>query len=82
MLSRIERGERQSPHFTTVAKIAVVLGVSLDEIAREAGIPVALPRTLGTPQTDAHALRRAEELEIALRYLDRVKQQIERTKEE
>jgi len=68
MLSRIERGERHSPHFTTVAKIALALGVSLDEIAHEAGIAVAVHRRT-TPKAAAMEIRRAEHLEAAMRFL-------------
>lgn len=75
MLSRIERGERLSPHFTTVAKIALVLGVSLDEIAHEAGIAVAIHRK-SSPIAAAAEIRRGEHLEAAMRYLDRAKDRI------
>lgn len=74
MLSRIERGERMSPHFTTVAKIALVLGVSLDEIAHEAGIAVAVHRR--TSSTAATEIRRAEHLDAAMRYLDKARERI------
>ncbi len=37
MLSRIERDERAVPYFSTVAKVAAVLVVSLDDIAADAG---------------------------------------------
>lgn len=79
MLSRIERGERMSPHFTTVAKIALVLGVSLDEIAHEAGIPVAVHRK--TSSTAATEIRRAEHLEAAIRYLDRARERLTKASE-
>lgn len=39
MLSRIERDERSDPYFSTIAKVAAVLGLSLDELAAEAGLP-------------------------------------------
>ena len=39
MLSRIERDERSDPYFSTVAKVAAVLGLSLDELAAESGLP-------------------------------------------
>lgn len=80
MLSRIERGERMSPHFTTVAKIALVLGVSLDEIAHEAGIPVAVHRKT-SPMAAATEIRRAEHLEAAIRYLDRARDRIVKANE-
>lgn len=37
MLSRIERDERSDPYFTTVARVARVLSLSLDEIASTRG---------------------------------------------
>ena len=39
MLSRIERDESSDPYFSTIAKVAAVLGLSLDELAAEAGLP-------------------------------------------
>src|SRR5689334_2994275 len=39
MLSRIERDERSDPYFSTIAKVAAVLGLSLDELAADAGLP-------------------------------------------
>jgi transcriptional regulator with XRE-family HTH domain len=60
MLSRIEPGERASPQFTTIAKIAYVLGVSLDEIAHAAGIATAVHRR--TPATAAIEIRQSEKL--------------------
>jgi transcriptional regulator with XRE-family HTH domain len=38
-ISQIERGRSGSPEFATVAKIAPVVGVSLDEIAAACGYP-------------------------------------------
>ena len=80
MLSRIERGERMSPHFTTVAKIALALGVSLDEVAHEAGIAVAVHRRT-TPKAAAAEIRRAEHLEAAMRYLDRARDRLAKANE-
>ena len=80
MLSRIERGERASPHFTTVAKIALVLGVSLDEVAHEAGIAVAVYRKT-TPKAAAAELRRGEHIEVAMRYLDRARDRLAKANE-
>jgi transcriptional regulator with XRE-family HTH domain len=80
MLSRIERGERHSPHFTTVAKIALALGVSLDEIAHEAGIAVAIHRRT-TPKAAAMEIRRAEHLDAALRFLDRARERVAKANE-
>lgn len=68
-----------SPHFTTVAKIALVLGVSLDEVAHEAGIPIAIYRK--TPVTAAAEIRRGERLDAALRHLDRAREQIVKASE-
>jgi transcriptional regulator with XRE-family HTH domain len=38
-LSQIEQGRSASPHFATVAKICAIIGVSLDSIATNAGMP-------------------------------------------
>jgi transcriptional regulator with XRE-family HTH domain len=70
MLSRIERGERASPQFTTIAKIAYVLGTSLDEIAHSAGIATAVHRR--TPSTAALEIRRSESLDKIAKHLTKV----------
>jgi len=69
MLSRIERGERASPQFTTIAKIAYVLGTSLDEIAHAAGIATAVHRR--TPSTAARDIRRSEKLDKLTTHLEK-----------
>ena len=79
MLSRIERGERRNPQFNTIARVAFVLGVSLDELASEAGLPVAVYRR--TPSTASADLRREEHLKTATRYLERAQNSIERAQE-
>jgi hypothetical protein len=53
--------------------------VSLDEIAHEAGIPVAVHRK--TSSTAATEIRRAEHLEAAIRYLDRARDRIAKASE-
>lgn len=58
MLSRIERDERSDPYFTTVARVARVLSLSLDEIAssRAGGEKVARsPRSQHGGLVAAHA---------------------------
>jgi len=74
ILSRIERGERRNPQFLTVAKVAYVLGVSLDEIAAEAGIPTSVRvRTTSSAAADIH---RDEHLSKALKLLNQVTDRI------
>lgn len=38
VLSRIESGARQDPRFSTIARAAGILGISLDGLAAEAGL--------------------------------------------
>ena len=70
VLSRIESGERADPRFSTVARIAALLGTSLDEIATLAGLPsAAAPRMAKMPE----ALRQDAALDKLDRHLDRAK---------
>ena len=80
MLSRIERGERLSPHFTTVAKIAKVLGVSLDEVAEEAGIPIARPHNLSAVSSGLE-IRRSQGVETAVKHMQRALDALEKVRD-
>jgi transcriptional regulator with XRE-family HTH domain len=68
MLSRIERDERSDPYFSTIAKVAAVLGLSLDELAAEAGLP-SVRRV--RPAASAEAIRLDEDLATVSRHLSR-----------
>lgn len=80
MLSRIERGERLSPQFVTVARIAYALGASLDEVAHECGIPTAVNRR--TPSSAAGDIRRSEDLLAVERLLARAAARIAKARQE
>jgi len=51
-IARIESGGREAPRFTTVVKIATVLGISLDALAVDAGI---LPRSTAVSESAGRA---------------------------
>jgi transcriptional regulator with XRE-family HTH domain len=77
MLSRIERGERSDPYFSTIAKFAAALGVSLDELAAEAGLPsVRRVRTAAS----AEAVRLDEDLTTVSRHLSRAQDRLARAR--
>jgi transcriptional regulator with XRE-family HTH domain len=80
MLSRIERGERLSPQFVTVARIAYALGTSLDEVAHECGLPTAVHRR--TPSSAAGEIRLSENLLAAERLLTRASARIAKARRE
>jgi transcriptional regulator with XRE-family HTH domain len=66
MLSRIERDERGNPYFSTVAKVAAALGMSLNELAAESGLPsVRRVRTATSPD----AVRLDDDLATVARHL-------------
>jgi transcriptional regulator with XRE-family HTH domain len=68
VVSRIESGVRPDPRFSTVARAAAVLGISLDILAAEAGF---------TPRSTATAEPRADaELDALERDLDRMRERI------
>lgn len=77
MLSRIERDERSDPYFSTIAKVAAVLGVSLDELAAEAGLP-SVRRVRSAASTEA--VRLEEDLASAVRHLSRAQDRIEKAR--
>ena len=77
MLSRIERDERSDPYFSTIAKVAAVLGLSLDELAAESGLPsVRRVRTAAS----AEAVRLDEDLETVSRHLARAQDRLTRAR--
>lgn len=77
MLSRIERDERSDPYFSTIAKVAAVLGLSLDELAAEAGLP-SLRRVRST--ASAEAVRLDEDLATVSRHLSRAQDRLARAR--
>jgi transcriptional regulator with XRE-family HTH domain len=77
MLSRIERDERSDPYFSTIAKVAAVLGLSLDELAAEAGLP-SVRRARSA--TSAEAVRLDEDLATVSRHLARAQDRLVRAR--
>jgi transcriptional regulator with XRE-family HTH domain len=77
MLSRIERDERSDPYFSTIAKVAAVLGLSLDELAAEAGLP-SVRRVRSA--TSAEAVRLDEDLATVSRHLTRAQERLTRAR--
>ncbi len=80
MLSRIERGHRASPHFATVARISAIIGLSLDTVAFESGLPNSGGISLALTAGD----RTSEKVRHAIILLDKVRhtlQSIERLEE-
>ncbi len=77
MLSRIERDERSDPYFSTSAKVAAVLGLSLDELAAESGLPsVRRAPSLAS----AEAVRLDEDLAMVSRHLSRAQDRIKKAR--
>lgn len=81
MLQRIERDERSDPYFSTIAKVVAVLGLSLDELAADSGLPsVRRVRTAAS----ADAVRLDEDLATVSRHLssaqglDRAREPVDR----
>lgn len=75
-LSQIESGRSSSPEFATVAKIAAVLGASLNELAKMGGLPVA---TLDDgARVGAAIIRASEALRAATASSVRLHTQLER----
>lgn len=73
MLSRIERDERSDPYFSTIAKVAAVLGLSLDELAAESGLPsVRRVRTAASVE----GVRLNEDLAAVSRHLSRAQDRL------
>jgi XRE family transcriptional regulator, fatty acid utilization regulator len=77
MLSRIERDERSDPYFSTVAKVAAVLGLSLDELAAEAGLPF-VRRVRSAASADA--VRLDDDLATVSRHLARAQDRLARAR--
>jgi transcriptional regulator with XRE-family HTH domain len=77
MLSRIERDERSDPYFSTIAKVAAAIGLSLDQLAAEAGLP-AVRRIRAT--SSAETARIDEDLTLVKRNLDRAQDCLTRAK--
>ena len=59
IVSRLEAGERATPAFTTVARVAAALGVSLDAIAGAIGVLPAVPDRDPTVAADLLKVRRS-----------------------
>jgi transcriptional regulator with XRE-family HTH domain len=78
MLSRIERDERSDPYFSTIAKVAAVLGLSLDELAAQAGLP-SVRRV--RPAASADAVRFDEDLATVSRHLTRAQERLARARD-
>lgn len=66
-LGRIESGERKTPSFQTVCRIAVALGVSLDELAGSAGLIKRKRAPSGRWTAPAGSVASLRALETALR---------------
>ena len=72
MISRIESGERPTPQFVTVARMAAALGISLDTLAVECGLVVP-PHVRGKSAATESSMgdllriqREAERLQLAI----------------
>ncbi len=64
---RLESGEKGAPRFDTVARLAIALGLSLDEVARECGY--GGPGEVGTGDRSA-AIALGSDLRRLLREID------------
>jgi transcriptional regulator with XRE-family HTH domain len=74
-LSQIESGRSASPEFTTVARVAAVLGLSLHELAKTVGLPTA--KADGDLQGSALLAKASEALRIAATGTERLNAQLQ-----
>ena len=69
-IARLETGAKQMPRFDTIARLAIILGLSLDEIARDLGYDI-VPKSTPLNRADARMIAsRLGDLRQALKAAD------------